>query len=110
MRSAAELEETMDKHAVTPGSVLPAREMLAELLLLRSRPQESLAEYQAVLKVAPNRFNALYGAASAAEDNGDASAANQFWQKLTSVAVGDERKEMVEARKKLSASVETIRR
>jgi tetratricopeptide (TPR) repeat protein len=110
MRSAAELEETMDKHAVTPGSVLPAREMLAELLLLHSRPQESLAEYHAVLKVAPNRFNALYGAASAAEDNGDASAANQFWQKLTSVAVGDERKEMVEARKKLSASVETIRR
>jgi len=109
MRSAAELEETMDKHAVTPGSVLPAREMLAELLLLHSRPQESLAEYQAVLKVAPNRFNALYGAASAAEDARDASAANQFWQKLTSVAVGEERTELVDARKKLAATVEAIR-
>jgi hypothetical protein len=101
MRSAADLEESMDKHAVTPGAVIPAREMLAELLLLHHRADESLAEYQAVLKIAPNRFNALYGAASAAEASGNAAAANQYFRKLTEIAVGDERPELVAARKKI---------
>jgi hypothetical protein len=65
MKSAAELEESMDKDAVTPGAVTPGREMLAELLLLENHPRESLTEYEAVLKVAPNRFNAVNGAARA---------------------------------------------
>src|SRR5882672_6553426 len=103
MRSAAELEESMDKAAVTPGAVTPAREMLAELLLLEHHPKESLVEYAAVLKTAPNRFNALYGAASAAEASGDASLAGNYFRKLTEVAVGDERAELGTARKKLLA-------
>ena len=102
-RSAAELEESMDKAAVTPGAVTPAREMLAELLLLQHQPKESLAEYAAVLKTAPNRFNALYGAGRAAEAAGDASAAAKYFQKLTEVAVGDERPELKTARQKLVA-------
>jgi tetratricopeptide (TPR) repeat protein len=102
-RSAAELEESMDKAAVTPGAVTPAREMLAELLMLEHQPKESLAEYQSVLKTAPNRFNALYGAASAAEASGDASLAGNYFRKLTEVAVGDERSELGTARKKLLA-------
>ena len=104
MRSAAELEESMDKNAVTPGAVTPAREMLAELLLLEHHPKESLAEYQTVLKIAPNRFNSLYGAASAAEASGDASLASEYFRKLTQVAVGDERPEVTAARKKLVAA------
>lgn len=104
MRSAADLEESMDKHAVTPGAVIPAREMLAELLLLHHHGDESLAEYQAVLKIAPNRFNALYGAANAAEASGNAAAANQYFRKLTEVAVGDERPELVAARKKIAVT------
>ena len=103
MRSAAELEESMDKHAVTPGAVLPAREMLAELLSTHGQAQAALVEYQTVLKVAPNRFNALYGAASAAEAAGNSRLANQFLHKLTEMAVGDERPELVSARKKLAA-------
>jgi len=102
-RSAAELEESMDKAAVTPGAVTPAREMLAELLLLEHHPQESLAEYQSVLKIAPNRFNALYGAGSAAEAAGDASAASIYFRKLTEAAVGNERPELKAARQKLVA-------
>jgi tetratricopeptide (TPR) repeat protein len=101
MRSAAELGECMDKHAVTPGAIIPAREMLAELLLLHDRAGESLAEYQAALKIAPNRFNAVYGAARAAEAAGNAEAANQYFRKLTEIAVGDERPELVAARKKV---------
>ena len=93
----------MDKHAVTPGAVIPAREMLAELLSIHNQPQAALEEYEAVLKIAPNRFNALYGAASAAEAAGNATLANQFFQKLTEIAVGDERPELVTAKKKVAA-------
>jgi len=99
--SAAELEESMDKAAVTPGAITPAREMLAELLLLEHRPKDSLTEYQSVLKTSPNRFNALYGAANAAEAAGDTVAGRQYFRKLTEVAVGDERPELAAARKKL---------
>jgi len=102
-RSAAELEESMDKAAVTPGAVTPGREMLAELLLLEHHPKESLTEYEGVLKAAPNRFDALYGAARAAEAAGDASGATNYFQKLTAVAVGDERPELKTARQKLLA-------
>src|SRR5258708_95308 len=100
-RSAAELEESMDKAAVTPGAVTPAREMLAELLMISPQPKDSLAEYQAVLKIAPNRFNALYGAARAAEASRDATTASGYFRKLTEVAVGDERPELKMARQKL---------
>jgi tetratricopeptide (TPR) repeat protein len=88
MRSAADLEESMDKNAVTPGAVIPAREMLAELLLKENHPKESLAEYEAVLKISPNRFNALFGAASAADAAGNASAASRYFHKLTETAEG----------------------
>jgi hypothetical protein len=91
MRSAVELEESMDKNAVTPGAVTPAREMLAELLALGNSPQESLTEYEAVLKTAPNRFNALYGAARAAEALGNETVAKQYIQKLSEISPGDER-------------------
>ena len=106
LRSAAELEETMDKHAVTPGAVTPAREMLAQVLVLQNRPQDALAEYQAVLKVAPNRFNALYGAASAAEASGNTQAANEYFHKLTQIGVGDERPELATARKKITVTAQ----
>jgi tetratricopeptide (TPR) repeat protein len=102
-RSAADLEESMDKAAVTPGAVTPARELLAEMLLREHHPQEALQEYQSVLKIAPNRFNALFGAASAADTAGDGTAAANYFRKLTEVAAGDERPELKTAREKLMA-------
>jgi tetratricopeptide (TPR) repeat protein len=110
MRSAADLEESMDKNAVTPGAVIPAREMLAELLLKENHPQESLVEYEAVLKISPNRFNALFGAASAADALGNASVANHYFHKLTETAVGDERPELVTARKKAVVTSQNVRK
>src|SRR5229473_4678421 len=86
MRSAAELEESMDKDAVTPGAVTPGREMLAELLLLENHPRESLAEYEAVLKVAPNRFNTLKGAARSAQASGNVAVARRYFQKLAAIS------------------------
>jgi tetratricopeptide (TPR) repeat protein len=109
MRSAADLEESMDKNAVTPGAVIPAREMLAELLLKQNHPREALAEYEAVLKIAPNRFNALFGAASAADAAGNASAASRYFQKLTETAVGNERRELVTARTKAVVTSQNVR-
>jgi tetratricopeptide (TPR) repeat protein len=105
MRAAAELEESMDKHAVTPGAITPAREMLAQLLLLQNQAKRAVAEYETVLKVAPNRFNALYGAATAADLAGDALSASNYFRKLTQVAVGDERPELVTARKKITLAM-----
>jgi tetratricopeptide (TPR) repeat protein len=106
MRSAAELEESMDKSGVTPGVVTPAREMLAELFALNKQPAAALAEYEAVLKAAPNRFNALYGAAIAADAAGNFASANLYYKKLSEVAVGDERPELVTARKRTNVSAE----
>ena len=100
MRSAAELEESMDKDAVTPGAVVPARELLAQLLQVQGRPHDAFVEYEAVLKTAPNRFNALWGAASSAEAVGNMSAASTYFRKLTEIAVGAERPELEIARRK----------
>ena len=103
MRSAAELEESMDKSPVTPGAVVPARELLARLLQEQERPQEAVAEYETVLKTAPNRFNALWGAASSAEAAGHAAVASKYFRKLADVGVGSERPELETARKKAGA-------
>ncbi|MGH9780932.1 MAG: hypothetical protein ACRD33_03855, partial [Candidatus Acidiferrales bacterium] len=100
IRSAAELEESMNKDAVTPGAITPAREMLAQLLSLEKQPGQSLTEYEVVLKIAPNRFNALYGAACAAEAAGNADASRKYFQQLLTFAVGNERPELLAARKK----------
>ena len=59
MRAATDLEATTEKHPVTPGAILPAREQLAEMLLAYGHRDESLAEVERVLREAPNRANAL---------------------------------------------------
>ncbi|HEY3169482.1 MAG TPA: hypothetical protein VGK08_00630, partial [Thermoanaerobaculia bacterium] len=82
MRSAAALEDTTDKHPVTPGSVLPAREQLGDLLLELEKPSDALVEYRADLSASPNRLNGLYGAARAARLSGDAAAAKEYYGKL----------------------------
>ena len=103
MRDTAAFEESMDKDAVTPGAVVPAREMLAEMLALEKSPQDALTEYEAVLTTSPNRFNAVYGAASAADAAGKSTLANEFYKQLTDFALGAERPELTNARKKLSS-------
>ena len=98
MTAAADLEESMDKHAVTPSAVVPAREMLGQLLLEQKHPQEALEAFQAVLQVAPKRFNALYGAATAADAAGKAQDASRYFKELVEVSVGNERPELARAR------------
>jgi len=71
LRLAADHEDAVDKHPVTPGALLPVREMLADLLLENGAAPEALKEYEVVLKTAPRRFNATAGAAKAASKAGD---------------------------------------
>ncbi|HEX5870633.1 MAG TPA: hypothetical protein VFY65_09470 [Longimicrobium sp.] len=79
---AAALEETVEKHPVTPGPILPARELLGDLLLELRRPAEARQAYEATLRREPNRARALFGAARAAELAGDAPAARAHYQHL----------------------------
>ncbi|MDP9161513.1 MAG: hypothetical protein M3O09_14940 [Acidobacteriota bacterium] len=104
MKAATELEESMDKDAVTPGPISPGREMLAELLAMNGQAAQALAEYEAVLRLAPNRFNALYGAAASAESAGDATKAAEYYRKLAAVAKGEERPELLTAKRKLTVA------
>lgn len=82
MRRAVELEATTDKEAVTPGEVLPAGDLLGDMLLEVARPAEALAAYQAVLAASPNRLNTLYGAGFAAERAGDHAKARDYYEQL----------------------------
>lgn len=86
MRAAAELEAATEKHPVTPGEVLPARELLADLLLELDRPEEALAAYEAALERSPGRFNGLYGAGRAAELLGREETAKGYYQELVDLA------------------------
>ncbi len=82
MQEAADLEESVDKHPVTPGSVLPARELLGDMLVLLNKPEEALKEYEISLKYSPNRLNSLYGAGRAAELGGDFEKAEWYYTRL----------------------------
>ena len=86
LRTAADHEDAVDKHPVTPGALLPVREILADLLLEKGAPAEALREYQAVLKIAPRRFNATAGAAKAADKAGDKATARAYAMQLLEIA------------------------
>ncbi len=82
MEQAADLEARTDKHAVTPGELLPARELLGDLYLELDEPAAALTAYEAVLAESPNRFNSLYGAAVSAEAMGDEGRAAEHYRAL----------------------------
>jgi predicted Zn-dependent protease len=67
---------------------IPTREMIADILLETKHPQQALAEYQTDLKLNPNRFNGLYGAARAAEEAGKPSEANDYYALLLKDCAG----------------------
>jgi len=86
LRTAAGHEDALDKHPVTPGALLPVREVLADLLLENGDTAEALKEYEGVLKTAPRRFNATAGAARAADGAGDKAKARAYAMQLLEVA------------------------
>ena len=78
---------------------IPAREMLADMLVELKRPADALAEYKTVLKNSPNRFDGLLGAARSAQATGDTGGAQSFYAKLAQVCgSGADRPELAEAK------------
>ena len=100
MRAAADHEDSTDKHPVTPGAIAPARELLGDMLLELNHPADALHEYEAALRVAPNRFCALSGAAHAAERLGDLKRARIYYTQLlaNSAHADGDRPELQDAR------------
>ena len=82
MCSAADLEDKTEKHPVTPGPVLPARELLGDLLMELNQPARALPEFESVLGSSPKRFHATYGAAHSAELSGNRPKAIERYSEL----------------------------
>jgi hypothetical protein len=99
MRSAVELEAATEKHNITPGPIVTARELLGDMLLEAGQPGPAAQAYEASLHVAPNRFKALYGAATASARAGERGRARTYYEKLLATAAADaERPELQEAK------------
>jgi hypothetical protein len=98
--AAAALEQSMDKHPATPGALLPARELRADLLLERNDAAAALQEYQAVLRTDPNRFRSVLGSARAAKLTGDKTTAKEAYKQLVALCANADtaRLELAEAR------------
>lgn len=93
MRQAAKLESSTAKHPVTPGEILPSRELLADMLLDLGHYKEAITEYEATLERSANRFNSLYGAARAAELGGYKDKAIHYYTKLVEMTAENSKRE-----------------
>ena len=105
MRRAADLEDKSEKHIVTPARLLPARELLGDMLLELKRPAEALKEYEASQVREPNRLRGYYGAGLAAAQAGERAKAKQYYTRLVELAgKGEPRAEVAAARAWLTAN------
>jgi tetratricopeptide (TPR) repeat protein len=105
LRHAADAEDILGKHPVSPGAFIPIREQLASLLLESGQSKEAQREFEAALKIYPGRFRGLYGAAQAAEQAGDKKNAGLYYTKLAAQTskAGASRNELNHVREFLSA-------
>ena len=104
MRSTADLEDKSEKREGPPARLVPARELLGDMLLELKRPAEALKEYEASQRREPNRYRGLYGAGLAASAAGDPAKAKQYFTRLVEMAgKGDSRPELEQAKKYLAA-------
>ncbi|HWK82280.1 MAG TPA: hypothetical protein VNS61_00965 [Caldimonas sp.] len=103
MQSAAALEDKSEKAAVSPGRLVPAHELLGDMLLESNRPGDALAEFERALVRDPNRFRSLYGAGLAAATAGKRDQARLYWSRLSDMAgSGELRPETRKARQWLA--------
>src|SRR5690606_27296544 len=82
MEEAVDMEFKTGKHAVTPGEVLPAGELLGDLLMEMKNPEKALKAYERDLQQHPNRLNGLYGAATAARTLNENETAAKYFKLL----------------------------
>jgi len=105
MRDAADREDQIEKNAVTPGPIAPAREQLGEMLLATKQPADALTAFETTLKKEPNRYRALAGAAEAARATNNKTAMRKYAQALMAIAA----KADGPARPELSAAKEALK-
>jgi tetratricopeptide (TPR) repeat protein len=99
MTASADMEDATEKHPVTPGEVLPARELLGDMLMEMGDYAKALEAYEADLKRHPGRFNGLYGAGLAAKKLGETKKATTFFKQLVAITqfANKKRTELTEA-------------
>lgn len=89
MHESADMEDATGKHPVTPGEVLPARELLADMYMETGDYGSALTQYEAVLRKAPNRYNTIYGAGLAAEYLNKREAAAAYYSLLLDMVIDE---------------------
>ncbi len=101
MEMAVTMESKTSKHPVTPGEVVPADELFADMLLTLNMPKKALEAYELNLQRRPNRFNGIYGAAIAAKQSGNQEKADHYFRQLIELSKNSNstRPEIVEAKK-----------
>ena len=102
LRKIADHEDAVGEEQTS----MPAREMLADMLVEMKRPEQALAEYQGDLKFNPKRFDGLYGAARAAEMAGQSSQAEEYYALLVKTCEGStsDRPELAKAKQAVVAA------
>ena len=100
MKLATAMEDSTEKHPVTPGEVLPAKELLGDMLMQLQQYENALLTYEEVMQRSPNRFNSLYGAALAAKKSGNNGKAISYYKQLLAITDSERsnRPELTEAR------------
>lgn len=84
-RAAAKHEDSTEKHVVSPGPIIPARELLGDLMMELGQPAAALKEYEASIAKEPNRFRGLYSAARASEASGNMAKARAWYQRFAQI-------------------------
>ena len=103
MRAAADREAASEKSAISPGRILPARELLGDMLLESGSAEDALAAYEAALVNDPKRLRSLYGAGRAAAAAGSSDKARYYFSRIVDMADADStRPEMIRAREYLA--------
>jgi tetratricopeptide (TPR) repeat protein len=104
LNEAASLESLTEKSPITPGELLPMREMLGDIYLEQKKPKLALENYELSLVRNPNRFNSLFGAGKAAELSNNKEEALKYYTALIELGSENatERKQIVHARNVIS--------
>lgn len=92
MTEAADMEDATEKHPITPGEVIPARELLGDLYMEIGEFTKALEAYETDLKRHAGRFNGVYGAARAAKKLGENEKAAMYFNQLLALAKQSEEK------------------
>ena len=90
LRYAADEEDALGKHPVSPGAIVPIRELLGDLCLELNRPSDALAAFERSLQLNPGRYRATAGAAQAAEIAGKPETARDYYRRLIDLTAGSD--------------------